>query len=156
MPLSCLAFSLVWYNVIQSGLEDRRLFSSCPCVLSRFVSVLFHCMPWFFSGKGWQLTCMQHTRRLTHVQYTKYITRVLLTIVQHMKMDSRAAHDIELGCSTRKITLMSHASLVRVTRQKYKNTRVLAHTSVNLEMSCIVHTILHCRLGSDWWTKFCF
>ena len=25
-----------------------------------------------FSGKGWQLTCMQHTRRLTHMQYTKY------------------------------------------------------------------------------------
>ena len=33
---------------------------------------------------------------------------------------------------------MLHASSDRVTRQKYKNTRVLPHTSVNLEMSCTV------------------
>ena len=54
------------------------------------------------------------------------------------KDGSRAAHEIELACSTQKITLMSHASLIRVTRQKYKNTRVLLHASVNLEMS---HTV---------------
>ena len=45
---------------------------------------------------------------------------------------SRAAHEIELTCSTQKITLVSHASSVRVTQQKYKNTRVLPHASVNL------------------------
>ena len=51
---------------------------------------------------------------------------------------SHAAHEIELACSTRKITHMPHASLVQVTRQKYKNTHVLPHMSVNLEMSCTV------------------
>ena len=56
---------------------------------------------------------------------------------------SHAAHEIELTCSTQKIILVSHASSVRVTRQKYKNTRVLPHASVNLEMSC---TIVFCIL----------
>ena len=48
---------------------------------------------------------------------------------------SHVAHEIELACSTRKLTLESHASSVQVTRQKYKNTRVLSHASVNLDMS---------------------
>ena len=72
----------------------------------------------------------------------------------HKKTDLPAAHEvllasflqlcstqlIELACSTQKITLVSHVSSVRVTRQKYKNTRVLPHASVNLEMSCTVNT----------------
>ena len=98
----------------------------------------FHCMPWFFSGKGWQLTCMQHTRRLTRVQHMKYYSCASYNRAAHEDR-SHAAHKTELACSTREIILVSHASLVRVTRQKYKNTRVLPHTSVNLEMSCTVH-----------------
>ena len=100
----------------------------------------FHCMPWFFSGKGWQLTplsCVQHTRRLIRVQHTKYYLHASYNRAAH-EDGSRAVHEIELACSTRKITLVYHVSLVRVTRQKYKTTRVLLHASVNLEMSCIV------------------
>ena len=91
------------------------------------------------SGKGWQLTCVQHTRRLTRVQHMKYYSRASYNRAAH-KDGPRAAHEIELACSTQKITLVSHASSVRVTRQKYKNTRVLPHVSVNLEMSCTVAT----------------
>ena len=78
----------------------------------------------------------------------------------HKKIDSRAAHKVLLACFlqscstrrwiscsvrnracvlSRKITLMSRASLVQVTRQKYKNTHVLPHTSVNLKMSCTAY-----------------
>ena len=94
-------------------------------------------MPCFFSGKGWQLTCVQHTRRLTRMQHTKYYSHASYNRAAH-KDGSRAAHEIELASSTRKITLVSHASSVQVTRQKYKNTRVLPHESVNLEMSCTI------------------
>ena len=100
-------------------------------------------MPWFFSGKGWQLTCVQHTRRLIRLQHTKYYSRASCNRAAH-EDGSRAAHEIELACSTRKITLVSHASSVRVTRQKYKNTCVLPHASVNLEMSCTVEQLQTC------------
>ena len=111
---------------------DRILSFSCPRVLSHFVSVPFHCIPWFFSGKGWQLTCVQHTRRLTRVQHTKYYLCASYNRAAH-KNRSCAAHKIELACSTRKLTLVSHASSVRVTWQKYKNTHVLPHVSVRRE-----------------------
>ena len=94
-------------------------------------------MPRFFPGKGWQLTCVQHTRRLTRVQHTKYYSCPSYNRAAH-EDGSRAVHEIKLACSTQKITFVSHASLVRVTQQKYKNTRVLPHASVNLEMSCTV------------------
>ena len=94
-------------------------------------------MPWCFSGKGWQLTCVQHTRKLTHVQHTKYYSHASYNPAAH-KDESRAAHKIELACSTRKLTLVSHVSSDRVTQQKYKNTRVLPHASVNLDVSSTV------------------
>ena len=86
---------------------------------------------------------MQHTRRLTRVQHTKYYSCASYNCAAH-KNGSCAAHKIELACSTRKITLVSHASLVRVTRQKCKTTRMLPHGSVNLEMSGTVHIYVHC------------
>ena len=81
----------------------------------------------------------EHTRRLTRVQHTKYYSHASYNHAAH-EDGSHAAHEItiELACSTQKIALVPHASLVRVTRQKYKNTRVLLHMSVNLEMSCTV------------------
>ena len=85
---------------------------------------------------------MQHTRRLTSVQHTKYYLRASYNRAA-CEDGSRAVHKIELTCSTRKITLVSHASSVRVTRQKYRNTHLLPHTSVNLEMSYTVCTLLH-------------
>ena len=89
---------------------------------------------------------MQHTRRLTRVQHTKYYSHASYNHPAH-EDGSRAAHKIELVCSTRKITLVSHASSVRVTRQKYKNTCVLPHASVNLEMSCTITHAKHQKLA---------
>ena len=86
---------------------------------------------------------MQHTRRLTRVQHTKYYSNSSYNRAAH-KDGSHVAHEIELACSTQKITLVSHASSVRVTRQKYKNTCVLPHASVNLEMSCTVVITMLC------------
>ena len=77
---------------------------------------------------------MQHTRRLTGVQHTKYYLRASYNCAAH-EDGSRVEHEIELACSTQKLTLVSHTSSDRVTRQKYKNTRVLPHTSVNLDVS---------------------
>ena len=71
------------------------------------------------------------------MQHTKYYSCASYNRAAH-ENGSHAVHEIELACSTQKITLVSHASLVRVTRQKYKNTSVLPHASVNLEMSCTV------------------
>ena len=71
---------------------------------------------------------MQHTKYYSHASYNR---------AAH-EDGSRAALKIELAYSTQKITLVSHASLVWVTQQKYKNTCVLPHASVNLEMSCTV------------------
>ena len=76
------------------------------------------------------------------MQHTKYYSRASYNRAAH-EDGSRAAHEMELACSKQKITLVSHVSLVRITRQKYKNTRVLLHASVNLEMSCTVHTHNH-------------
>ena len=81
---------------------------------------------------------MQHTRRLTGVQHTKYYPRASYNCAAH-KDGSRVAHKIELACSTQKLTLVWHASSVLVTQQKYKNTRVLPHASVNLDVSYTVY-----------------
>ena len=81
---------------------------------------------------------MQHTRRLTRVQHTKYYSHAFYNCPAH-EDGSHAAHEMEVACSTQKITHVSHACSVRVTRQKYENTRVLLHASVNLEMSCTVY-----------------
>ena len=82
------------------------------------------------------------------MQHAKYHSRASYNRAAH-EDGSHAAHEIELACSTRKITLMSHVSLVRVTWQKYKNTRVLPHTSVNLEMSCTVSCKLLSHFSSN-------
>ena len=103
-------------------------------------------MPRFFSGKGWQLTCVQHTRRLTRVQHMKYYSHASYNRAAQ-EDGSRAVHKIKLLCSTRKITLVSHASSVQVTQQKYKNTCMLPHASVNLEISCTV-TLYICVINS--------
>ena len=71
------------------------------------------------------------------MQHMKYYSYASYNRAAH-EDGSRAAHKIELTCSTRKITLMSHVSSVRATQQNYKNTGVLLHASVNLEMSCTV------------------
>ena len=57
------------------------------------------------------------------------------------KDGSHVAHEIELACSTQKLTLVSHTSSVRVTRQKYKNTHMLPHASVNLDVSFTVYLV---------------
>ena len=72
------------------------------------------------------------------MQHMKYYLRASYNCAAH-KDGSHVAHEIELVCSTRKLTLVSHASLDRVTRQKYKNTHVLPHMSVDLDVSGIVH-----------------
>ena len=70
---------------------------------------------------------MQHTRRLTHVLHTKYYSRASYNCAAH-EDGYHVAHEIELACSTRKLTLMSHASLDQVTRQKIQeDMRVAAH-----------------------------
>ena len=92
---------------------------------------------------------MQRTRKLTGVQHMKYYSRASYNCAAH-EGGSRVVHKIELVFSTRKLTLMSHASLVQVTQQKYKNTCVLPHTSVNLDVSRTVsknqmlHIIIPC------------
>ena len=86
---------------------------------------------------------MQHTRRLTGVQHMKYYSCASYNCAAH-EDGSRVVHEIELACSTRKLTLMSHASSDRVNQQKYKNTRVLLHMSVNLDMS---GTIFGCHFS---------
>ena len=70
---------------------DRMLFSACPCSLPHCAYMPFHCTPWFLSGKGWQLTHTQHTRRLTHMQDTKSDWRAS-TIVQHTKYMAHMLH----------------------------------------------------------------
>ena len=52
----------------------------------------FHCMPWFVSGKRWQLTCVQHIRRLSHMQHTKYYSRASYNRAAH-EDGSHAAHE---------------------------------------------------------------
>ena len=90
---------------------------------------------------------MQHTRRLTRVQHMKYYSRASYNRAAH-EDGSRAVHEMELVRSTQNITLVSHACLVQVTRQKYKNTCVLPHASVNLEMSCTVICFQPCPVAN--------
>ena len=97
MPLSCLAFS--WFNARVDWnrgpqILDRILFSLCSCILSWFASILFCCMSWSFSGWRWMLTCMQHTTRLTRMQYTKHYSHASYY---------HAAHEVLLACSTQNI-----------------------------------------------------
>ena len=106
MPLSCLVFSWFNKNVIYVewiGIGVRKYltkyFSSCPHVLSCFAGVFLHCMPWSFSGKRWLLTCIEHTRRLTHMQHTKHYLRASYY---------RTAHKLLLACSTQKIACMKY------------------------------------------------
>ena len=80
--------------------------------------------------------CAAHKKTDSHAAH-KYYSCTSYNCAAH-EDGSRAAHEIELACSTRKITLVSHASSVRVTQQKYKNTSMLPHASVNLEMSYTV------------------
>ena len=57
---------------------------------------------------------MQHTRRLTGVQHTKYYSCAPYNRAAH-EDGSRAAHETELECSIQKINLESNVSLVQVT-----------------------------------------
>ena len=70
---TCLKYS-VWFNTMSSRIDGIGI---CKCLTENAIFVcpsilLFHCMPWFFSGKWWHLTCVQHTSRLTHMQHMKY------------------------------------------------------------------------------------
>ena len=70
------------------------------------------------------------------MQHTKYYLRASYNCAAH-EDGSHVTHKIELACSTQKLTLVSHMSSDQdqVTRQKYKNTHMLPHASVNLDMS---------------------
>ena len=64
----------------------------------------------------------------------KYYSRASYNHATH-EDGSRVAHKIELACSTRKLTVVSHASSDQVTQQKCKNMPVLLHAGVNLDVS---------------------
>ena len=139
------------------------LFSSCPCVLSRFASVPFHCISWFISGKGWQLTCVQHTRKLeSHAAYEVAFTCVLLTTVQHTKYGSCAVHKTYLACSTWKFTRVQpigcHTRFLTESLDKNWRTQMCsAHTSVNLDVSCtIVGSLMDSHLLWSYHTKWTY
>ena len=62
---------------------------------------LFYCMPWFLSDKGWQLTHVQHTRRLTKSDTHACSTQSMcvcssqnMARMQHTKSESCVAHSI--------------------------------------------------------------
>ena len=74
------------------------------------------------------------------MQHMKYYSRASYNCAGH-KDGSRVVHEIELACSIRKFTPMSHASSDRVTQQKHKNTHMLPHASVNLDVSGTVYRI---------------
>ena len=67
------------------------LFSSCLCISSHFANVPFHHMSWFFPGKGWQLICLKHTRKLTCIWHMNYHSRASYVC---------AAHNVWVMCST--------------------------------------------------------
>ena len=73
-------------------------------------------MPGFFSGKQWQLTCVQHTRRLIRMQHTRRLTRV-----QHTKYFSRASYN--------------HAAHEDGSHAAHEIARVL-YTKVNSRVTC--------------------
>ena len=89
--------------------------------------------------------CAAH-KRLTGMQHTKYYLRASYNCAAH-KDGSRVVHEIELAFSTRKLTLVSHASSDQVTQQKYKNTHVLPHASVNLDVSVPYVAIMNALFG---------
>ena len=109
--------------------------------------VFFCCMPWSFSDKRWLLTCMQHTRRLTHVQHMKHYSRASYY---------HAAHELLLACSAPKI---AHVQYVKVdlnaahfvshvcfdlSHDKNRRTHAcLPHASVKLDMSCTVAILVN-------------
>ena len=69
------------------------------------------------------------------MQHTKYYSHASYNGAAH-EDGSRAAHEIELACSARKITLVSHASLVRVTQQKYYMRAAACECQLRNELYC--------------------
>ena len=140
----------VWHSVgsiqchpewIRKGYINTQQ-NSCPHVLSHFGSMLFRCIPWSFSGKGWLLTCIQHTRRLTRVQHTKYDLHASYY---------RTAHEVLLACSTRNIACVQYMKVdsravhlhsvtcIFLTLDKNWGTYACSpHASINLDVSCTI------------------
>ena len=153
----------VWHSgsVIQChpewiGIGVHKYLTECYflCIhtfYSCFASVSFHCKPWFFSGKWWQLTYMQCTGRLTHVQHVKF---------NSCTSYYRATHEVWLVCSAQNMASVQHMKSELmctlkfdwVTQQKLKNTSVFAQASINLDVSCTVsmHDVLANGLAT--WT----
>ena len=101
----------------------------CLCSISNIQ--LFHCMS---SDKEWQLTYVQHTRRLTRGQHTKN--------------GSHVAHEVWLEYST---YIVCHMQIFTESLDKSCRTQAcLAHASVNLDMSCTIYTI---KIIPNWKNK---
>ena len=79
-------------------------------------------MPLFFPGKGWQLTCVQHTRRLTCVEHMNYYLRASyycaahVVLATHVQCTKYSSHSI---CLTYELVNVS-------TQLSYQNT-ILKH-----------------------------
>ena len=72
-PCAIIIFGLQLVSSRVDWNRSKLILDKCYFfIFTCFSSVPFHCIPRFFPGKGWQLTCVQHTRRLTRVQHTKY------------------------------------------------------------------------------------
>ena len=113
--------------------------STCFITLA---GVLFHCMPWYFTGKRWLLICMQHTCRLSRVQHTKHYLRASYY---------RAAHKVLLACSAWNIArvqytevhphaahFVSHACFDSSHDKNWRTQACSLHGSVNLDLSCTI------------------
>ena len=71
------------------------LITFCKCAISSYALILL--------CKRWQLTCVQHTRRLTDVQHMKYYSLASYNCTVHEDGLSHVVHEIELACSKRKL-----------------------------------------------------
>ena len=98
-----LGIQVVQYNVIHSGLWIgigihkylTKYHSTSSCIFLCFTCKSFHCMPWIFSGKGWQLICMQHTiRRDSHASYYHAVHKVWLVCSTYIACHTRSLTDL--------------------------------------------------------------
>ena len=87
--------------------------------LTHFARLPIHCMLWFFSGTGWQLTSAHaaHKKTELHAAHEIILMCFLLscstqsvTHVQCTKCSSRAVHESWLACSPFYVTYMCWVS----------------------------------------------
>ena len=87
-----------WIGICRgTWILDRMLFLNIHAFHHVLLEFHFIVMPCLFSSKGWQLTSVQHTRRLTHMRTMKYYS---YTSYHH------AAHEVWAMCSTLNIAHM--------------------------------------------------